>query len=44
MADALATLLEDPERALLMTERARGAVARYSWPQVRRAWAEAYAT
>ena len=42
-ARAVAELLEQPQRALLMTRRARREVGEYAWPSVREAWAAAYA-
>jgi glycosyltransferase involved in cell wall biosynthesis len=42
MAAAVGRLLDHPDQALALSERARGAVRRYAWPQVRSAWAEAY--
>ena len=42
-ARAVATLLEQPQRALLMARRARMEVGEYAWPSVREAWAAAYA-
>ncbi|MGH9798067.1 MAG: glycosyltransferase, partial [Candidatus Polarisedimenticolia bacterium] len=43
MAAAIADLLDSPERALLMTRRARREVEEYAWPAVRAAWASVYA-
>jgi glycosyltransferase involved in cell wall biosynthesis len=43
MAKAVAALLADPEQAVRLARRARGEVERYTWPQVRAAWAAAYA-
>jgi glycosyltransferase involved in cell wall biosynthesis len=42
MAAAVAGLLEEPEHALAMAERARQEVARYTWSEIRTAWAAAY--
>jgi len=42
MAAALAALLERPDEARQMAERARRAVEIYSWPKVQTAWAEVY--
>jgi len=42
-ARAVATLLEQPQRALLMARRARQEAAEYAWPTVREAWAAVYA-
>lgn len=42
MAKAVTVLLEQPERALLMAQRARQAVDPYSWNSVRAQWAELY--
>jgi len=43
MAKAILTLLDDPERAILMARRARQEVDRYTWPRVRDHWAAVYA-
>jgi len=43
MAKAVAGLLEHPDRAVLMARRARQEVEKYTWPQVRDAWAAVYA-
>jgi L-malate glycosyltransferase len=43
LAKAVAALLDDPERARLMALRARDEVGRYTWPEVREAWAAVYA-
>ena len=42
MAKAVATLLENPDRALLMARHARRVAERYTWPNVREEWASAY--
>jgi glycosyltransferase involved in cell wall biosynthesis len=42
MVKAVASLLEDPKRALLMANRARREVEKYTWPHVREAWAAVY--
>lgn len=42
MAKAVATLLEDPDRALALARRALQEVHRYTWPRVRDQWAEVY--
>lgn len=42
MARAVATLLEDPERAQRMARRARREVEAYGWPHVRARWAAVY--
>jgi len=42
MAAAATELLEDPDRALEMAQRARREAERHSWSAVRGAWAEAY--
>lgn len=42
MADAVAGLLEDPERARAMARRARLEVEKYTWPSVRGQWLDAY--
>jgi glycosyltransferase involved in cell wall biosynthesis len=43
MAKAIATLLDDPERARLMARRGREEAEKYTWSQVRQEWAAAYA-
>jgi glycosyltransferase involved in cell wall biosynthesis len=42
LAGAVARLLEQPARARDMARRARREVEAYSWPRVRKAWAETY--
>lgn len=42
MAEALKSLLENPDRALAMARRAREQVEKYSWSQVRDEWQEVY--
>jgi L-malate glycosyltransferase len=42
MADAVASLLEDPARAQAMARRARREAEKYTWPSVRGRWLEAY--
>ncbi|ALA59049.1 glycosyltransferase family 4 protein [Nitrospira moscoviensis] len=42
MAKAATALLEQPERALLMAQRAHQALDRYDWSSVRAEWARAY--
>jgi glycosyltransferase involved in cell wall biosynthesis len=42
LADAVSSLLAQPERAACMARRARAEVERYTWPRVREAWAEVY--
>lgn len=42
MAKAVASLLEDPGRALLMGRLARQEVERYTWPLVSKQWARLY--
>lgn len=42
MAKAVADLLENPDRALRITRRAREEVEKYTWSQVREAWAAVY--
>lgn len=42
MAKAVATLLENSERARLMAHRARQEVEKFAWPQVREEWATVY--
>ncbi len=44
MADAVAGLLENPERAIQMARGARAEVERRTWPYIREEWAAAYAT
>jgi glycosyltransferase involved in cell wall biosynthesis len=41
-AKAIASLLQSPDRALLMARRANQEVEKYTWPAVRGQWAEAY--
>ena len=43
MAEAVARLLEHPERARLMARLARQELRRFTWPQVRAEWAAVYA-
>lgn len=43
MADAVADLLEHPDRARAMAGRARQEVERFTWSHVRGAWREVYA-
>lgn len=43
MAGAIGSLLEDPERALLIARCARQEVERYTWNRVREAWSAVYA-
>jgi glycosyltransferase involved in cell wall biosynthesis len=43
MAAAVASLLEAPARARELSERARQEMTKYSWPAVRKSWAEVYA-
>ena len=43
MAKAVTSLLENPDRALLIARRARQEVEKYTWPRVRDAWAAVYA-
>jgi phenylacetate-CoA ligase len=43
MAQALLALWRDPDRAMRLARRARRDAAKYTWPAVRRQWAEAYA-
>jgi L-malate glycosyltransferase len=43
LAKAVGALLENPDRALLMTRRARHEVDGYTWPHVRERWASVYA-
>lgn len=43
MAKAVTVLLEDPERALAITRRARQQVEGYTWAKVREEWANVYA-
>jgi glycosyltransferase involved in cell wall biosynthesis len=42
MAGAVVSLLEDPNRARAMANRARQDVDKYTWPCVRNEWARAY--
>ena len=42
MAEAVATLIENPECTMLMACRARAVVERYTWHQVRETWAQVY--
>lgn len=42
MADAVAALLNDPNRALSMARRARQEVEKYTWSQVCGEWAQVY--
>jgi glycosyltransferase involved in cell wall biosynthesis len=42
LARAVARLLEQPEHARDMARRARQEVEAYTWPRVRKAWADAY--
>jgi len=42
MAKAVATLLDDPERALVIARLARREVEKYTWPHVRDEWAMVY--
>jgi len=42
MAEAVASLLDDHERAVDISRRARQEVERYTWPRVRHEWAAAY--
>ncbi len=42
LANAIARVWCDPDRALMMARRAREAVARYTWPTVGRQWLEIY--
>lgn len=42
MAKAATALLEQPERALLMVQRAKQALAHYAWPAVNGEWARVY--
>lgn len=44
MAAAVTGLLDDPDGALQMAARARQEAEGYSWPSVRGAWAEVYAS
>jgi glycosyltransferase involved in cell wall biosynthesis len=41
-AEAIATLLDRPDRALLMARQANQEVQRYTWPAVRGQWEEVY--
>ena len=43
MARAVASLLQEPHRAILMARRARQAIREYAWPCVREAWSAVYA-
>jgi len=43
MAKAVISLLEDPDRAAAMAQRARREVEKYSWPHVSGRWAAVYA-
>jgi glycosyltransferase involved in cell wall biosynthesis len=43
MGAAVLRLFREPERARLMTERARQESARYTWAEVQTAWADVYA-
>jgi glycosyltransferase involved in cell wall biosynthesis len=42
IAKAAMLLLEQPERALLMAQRAKQALTQYAWPTVTRQWADLY--
>ncbi|TLY36328.1 MAG: glycosyltransferase family 4 protein [Nitrospirae bacterium] len=42
-AKAIATLIEHPDRALLMAQRAKREVEQYTWPRVHEKWATVYA-
>ena len=42
MAEAVVTLLRDPEGTRQMVQRARGAAEAHTWPRVREAWAATY--
>lgn len=42
MAKAVAGLLDNPDRALLVARRARQEVEKYTWSEVREAWAAVY--
>ena len=42
MAKAVASLLENPDRALLIARRAREEVEKYTWSEVREQWAAVY--
>jgi glycosyltransferase involved in cell wall biosynthesis len=42
LAGAVIQLLQDPNRARSMARRARDEVERFTWPQVRHAWAAVY--
>ena len=42
-AKAIATLIEHPDRALLMAQRAKREVEQYTWPRVYEKWATVYA-
>ena len=43
MAQAVAALLREPQRALLIARRAREAIRDYAWTSVREAWSAVYA-
>jgi glycosyltransferase involved in cell wall biosynthesis len=43
MTKAVAGLLENPDRALLLARRARQEIEKYTWSHVREAWAAVYA-
>jgi len=43
MVKAATTLLEHPDRALLMTHHAKKEIERYTWPHIREEWAKVYA-
>jgi len=43
MAQAVAALLQEPQRALLIARRARQAIMDYAWTSVREAWSAVYA-
>jgi len=42
MANSIATLLENPERAIRMARRARQEVEKHAWAEVCKGWLEAY--
>lgn len=42
MAKAIASLLDNPDRAVSMARRARKEVEKYGWPQVRQEWMAVY--
>lgn len=42
MAEAVATLLDDPNRALLMARRARKELEKHTWAQVKKLWLGVY--